>query len=104
MTKNMLTRVIPLQTYLYIYLFVCLFVDHLPLIFFDLPYIRIEHLDEFGRPMTLKEAFRAQSYKFHGKKPGKNRQEKKLKQLEIEKRKYGTPSLPSRFYYSMKKY
>jgi len=50
------------------------------------PNIRLEYLDEFGRPMTVKEAFRQQSYKFHGKKPGKNNQEKRMKQVEMEKR------------------
>jgi len=29
--------------------------------------------------MTQKEAFRRLSYRFHGKEPGKNKQEKKLK-------------------------
>ncbi|XP_050235799.1 SART-1 family protein DOT2 [Mercurialis annua] len=42
--------------------------------------IRIERLDEFGRVMTPKEAFRLISHKFHGKGPGKMKQEKRMKQ------------------------
>lgn len=57
---------------------------------FDFPNIRLEYLDEQGRPMTVKEAFRAQSYKFHGKKPGKNNQEKRQKRLEMDKKRYST--------------
>jgi len=32
---------------------------------------RLDYLDERGRPMTPKEAFRQLSYRFHGKAPGK---------------------------------
>jgi len=32
---------------------------------------RLDYLDERGRPMTPKEAFRRLSYRFHGKAPGK---------------------------------
>ncbi|XP_042419034.1 SART-1 family protein DOT2-like [Zingiber officinale] len=42
--------------------------------------IRIERTDEFGRIMTPKEAFRMLSHKFHGKGPGKMKQEKRMKQ------------------------
>ncbi|KAK4573697.1 hypothetical protein RGQ29_031584 [Quercus rubra] len=42
--------------------------------------ICIEWTDEFGRIMTLKEAFRLISHKFHGKGPGKMKQEKRMKQ------------------------
>jgi len=45
----------------------------------------VEYLDEHGRRMTTKEAYRRLSYKFHGKAPSKNkvekRQEKELKEL-----------------------
>ncbi|WVZ66809.1 hypothetical protein U9M48_015979 [Paspalum notatum var. saurae] len=41
--------------------------------------IRIERMDEFGRVMTPKEAFRDLSHKFHGKGPGKMKQEKRQK-------------------------
>eukprot|EP01119_Soliformovum_irregulare_P001288 TRINITY_DN11011_c0_g1_i1.p1 TRINITY_DN11011_c0_g1~~TRINITY_DN11011_c0_g1_i1.p1 ORF type:complete len:769 (-),score=320.14 TRINITY_DN11011_c0_g1_i1:6-2312(-) len=43
------------------------------------PGIRLDYIDEFGRQMTPKEAFRALSHKFHGKMPGKNKQDKRLK-------------------------
>ncbi|KAM3683676.1 hypothetical protein ACB094_12G165000 [Castanea mollissima] len=42
--------------------------------------IRIERTDKFGRIMTLKEAFHLISHKFHGKGPGKMKQEKPMKQ------------------------
>lgn len=44
--------------------------------------IRIDRLDEFGRIMTPKEAFRLISHRFHGKGPGKMKQEKRLKQYQ----------------------
>ncbi|KAL6843924.1 hypothetical protein ACP4OV_026495 [Aristida adscensionis] len=46
--------------------------------------IRIERLDEFGRVMTPKEAFRDLSHKFHGKGPGKMKQEKRQKKFQDE--------------------
>ncbi|KAG2721801.1 hypothetical protein I3760_02G098100 [Carya illinoinensis] len=46
--------------------------------------IRIERTDEFGRIMTPKEAFRMISHKFHGKGPGKMKQEKRMKQYHEE--------------------
>ncbi|KAK9274550.1 hypothetical protein L1049_021799 [Liquidambar formosana] len=46
--------------------------------------IRIERTDEFGRIMTPKEAFRMISHKFHGKGPGKMKQEKRQKQYQEE--------------------
>ncbi|XWS27410.1 hypothetical protein CRYUN_Cryun26dG0112700 [Craigia yunnanensis] len=46
--------------------------------------IRIERTDEFGRIMTPKEAFRTLSHKFHGKGPGKMKQEKRIKQYQEE--------------------
>lgn len=46
--------------------------------------IILDRLDEFGRTMTPKEAFRKLSHKFHGKGPGKMKQEKKMKQYEEE--------------------
>eukprot|EP00002_Diphylleia_rotans_P034256 TRINITY_DN7342_c0_g6_i2.p1 TRINITY_DN7342_c0_g6~~TRINITY_DN7342_c0_g6_i2.p1 ORF type:complete len:387 (+),score=127.68 TRINITY_DN7342_c0_g6_i2:1248-2408(+) len=44
--------------------------------------IRLEQRDEFGRILTPKEAFRALSYKFHGRRPGKRAQEKRTRKLE----------------------
>ncbi|KAF2302005.1 hypothetical protein GH714_031263 [Hevea brasiliensis] len=46
--------------------------------------IRIERTDEFGRIITPKEAFRMISHKFHGKGPGKMKQEKRMKQYQEE--------------------
>ncbi|KAK6116778.1 hypothetical protein DH2020_049511 [Rehmannia glutinosa] len=38
--------------------------------------IRIERRDEYGRILTPKHAFRLFSHDFHGKRPGKTKQEK----------------------------
>ncbi|CAN8300196.1 unnamed protein product [Cochlearia groenlandica] len=48
--------------------------------------IRIERTDEFGRTLTPKEAFRILSHKFHGKGPGKMKEEKKMKQYMEEQK------------------
>ena len=53
----------------------------------DNDHIRIEHRDEYGRMITPKEAFRTMSHKFHGKPPGKNKQEKRLKRYLEDQRK-----------------
>jgi U4/U6.U5 tri-snRNP-associated protein 1 len=57
------------------------------------PEIRLERRDEFGRLMTEKEAFRKLSHKFHGKEPGKAKQEKRLKRLEEERKKQNMSSV-----------
>jgi hypothetical protein len=44
------------------------------------------YLDEFGRRLTPKEAYRQLCWKFHGKRPGKNKMEKRLRQLEEEQK------------------
>ncbi|CAM8981456.1 unnamed protein product [Rhodiola kirilowii] len=46
--------------------------------------IHIERVDEFGRIMTPKEAFRQLSHAFHGKEPGKMKKEKRIKQAQEE--------------------
>ncbi|XP_071719999.1 SART-1 family protein DOT2-like [Rutidosis leptorrhynchoides] len=46
--------------------------------------IRIERTDEYGRILTPKEAFRLISHKFHGKGPGKMKQEKRMRQYNEE--------------------
>lgn len=48
--------------------------------------VKLEYRDEFGRKLTQKEAFRQLSYKFHGYGPGKKNLEKRLKQIEIERK------------------
>uniref|UniRef100_A0A5B6YXX9 Putative SART-1 family protein DOT2 n=1 Tax=Davidia involucrata TaxID=16924 RepID=A0A5B6YXX9_DAVIN len=60
--------------------------------------INIERTDEYGRILTPKEAFRLLSHKFHGKGPGKMKQEKRMNQyleeLKVKKMKNAdTPSL-----------
>jgi len=55
--------------------------------------------DEFGRVLTPKEAFRMDSYAFHGKPPSKNKQEKRLRkyqeQLAVKKMEAGDTPLQS---------
>lgn len=46
--------------------------------------IHIERTDEYGRILTPKEAFRLISHKFHGKGPGKMKQEKRMRQYQEE--------------------
>ncbi|CAH9134789.1 unnamed protein product [Cuscuta epithymum] len=46
--------------------------------------IHIERTDEYGRILTPKEAFRQLSHKFHGKGPGKSKQEKRMRQYQEE--------------------
>ncbi|KAL6560114.1 hypothetical protein OROHE_006352 [Orobanche hederae] len=46
--------------------------------------IRIERTDEYGRILTPKEAFRRLSHSFHGKGPGKMKQEKRMRQYQEE--------------------
>ncbi|KAK3004743.1 hypothetical protein RJ639_019017 [Escallonia herrerae] len=46
--------------------------------------IHIERTDEYGRILTPKEAFRQLSHKFHGKGPGKGKQEKRMRQYQEE--------------------
>lgn len=43
--------------------------------------VKIEYKDEWGRHLTPKEAFRQLSYKFHGRKPGRKKQERVLRKL-----------------------
>lgn len=48
--------------------------------------ISIVHLDEHGRPMKPKEAFRKLSHKFHGRGPSAQKLEKNLKKIREEAR------------------
>ncbi|XP_075154055.1 U4/U6.U5 tri-snRNP-associated protein 1 [Haematobia irritans] len=48
------------------------------------PNVKLEYIDDNGRILNLKEAFRYLSHKFHGKGPGKNKIEKRLKKMEQE--------------------
>jgi U4/U6.U5 tri-snRNP-associated protein 1 len=46
--------------------------------------IKLEYRDDYGRVQTPKEAFRAISWKFHGKTPGRKNMERRLLRLENE--------------------
>jgi len=50
----------------------------------SLAHIQIEHLDEFGRVLKPKEAFRKISHTFHGKGPSAHKREKSLRKLRDE--------------------
>lgn len=48
------------------------------------PNVKLEYIDDNNQKLTPKEAFRYLSHKFHGKGPGKNKIEKRLKKIEQE--------------------
>ncbi|VWU52036.1 U4/U6.U5 tri-snRNP-associated protein 1, putative [Hepatocystis sp. ex Piliocolobus tephrosceles] len=48
--------------------------------------IKLDYKNDSGKVMTSKETFRYISWIFHGKKQGKNKLEKKMKRMEIERR------------------
>lgn len=48
------------------------------------PNVKLEYIDDNGHILNAKEAFRYLSHKFHGKGPGKNKVEKRLKKSEQE--------------------
>ncbi|GIY28552.1 hypothetical protein CDAR_409551 [Caerostris darwini] len=50
------------------------------------PDVKLEYIDDNGRLLTAKEAFRYLSHKFHGKGPGKNKVDKRMKKLEQDTR------------------
>jgi U4/U6.U5 tri-snRNP-associated protein 1 len=51
------------------------------------PDVNIVYYDEFGRALTVKEAWKALSHKFHGKGSGKMKTEKRLQKIKEEKKK-----------------
>jgi U4/U6.U5 tri-snRNP-associated protein 1 len=51
------------------------------------PDVNIVYYDEFGRALTVKEAWKALSHKFHGKGSGKMKTEKRLQRIKEEKKK-----------------
>lgn len=53
--------------------------------------IRIEHYDDEGNLLTPKEAYKHLSHKFHGKTPGKAKQEKLQKKRQVAKRMQSAP-------------
>ncbi|XP_064600247.1 U4/U6.U5 tri-snRNP-associated protein 1-like [Liolophura sinensis] len=48
------------------------------------PDVKLEYVDDSGRNLTPKEAFRQLSHRFHGKGSGKKKTEKRMKKLEEE--------------------
>lgn len=48
------------------------------------PNVKLEYIDDDGHILNPKEAFRYLSHKFHGKGPGKNKVEKRLKKSQQE--------------------
>lgn len=48
------------------------------------PNVKLDYIDDDGHILNAKEAFRYLSHKFHGKGPGKNKVEKRMKKNEQE--------------------
>ena len=59
------------------------------------PDVQIKYVDESGRLMNQKEAFKHLSHQFHGKGSGKQKTEKHLKKLEEEKKRMAASVLDS---------
>ena len=59
------------------------------------PDVQLKYIDEYGRAMNQKEAFKSLSHDFHGKGSGKQKTEKKLKKLDEEKKRESTSLLDS---------
>ncbi|KAI9643406.1 hypothetical protein NHQ30_008025 [Ciborinia camelliae] len=57
------------------------------------PNVDLKYIDEHGRNMNQKEAFKHLSHQFHGKGSGKQKTEKLLKKIEDEKRREAQSSL-----------
>lgn len=49
------------------------------------PSVQLKYVDEHGRDMSAKEAFKHMSHAFHGKGSGKQKTEKRLKKIDEEK-------------------
>ncbi|KAL4919960.1 SART-1 protein [Aspergillus aurantiobrunneus] len=59
------------------------------------PDVQLKYVDEFGRSMNQKEAFKHLSHQFHGKGSGKMKTEKRLKKIEEEKKREAMSALDS---------
>ncbi|KAL8717769.1 MAG: hypothetical protein Q9225_005016 [Loekoesia sp. 1 TL-2023] len=57
------------------------------------PNVELKYVDEFGRSMNQKEAFKHLSHQFHGKGSGKQKTEKHLKKIEDDKKREAMSSL-----------
>ena len=51
------------------------------------PDVQLKYVDDYGRQMTQKEAFKHLSHQFHGKGSGKQKTEKHLKKIKEERKK-----------------
>lgn len=59
------------------------------------PDVQLKYVDEFGRSMNQKEAFKHLSHQFHGKGSGKQKTEKHLKKIEDDKKREAMSTLDS---------
>ena len=57
--------------------------------------MQLKYLDDFGRSMNPKEAFKYMSHQFHGKGSGKQKTEKQLKKVEEERKREAQSNLDS---------
>ncbi|RDW82307.1 hypothetical protein BP6252_03419 [Coleophoma cylindrospora] len=57
------------------------------------PNVELKYIDDHGRSMNQKEAFKHLSHQFHGKGSGKQKTEKMLKKIEDEKRRESRSAL-----------
>ena len=57
------------------------------------PDIELSYVDEFGRHMSQKEAFKHLSHQFHGKGSGKHKTERRLKKIDEEKKREAQSAL-----------
>ena len=57
------------------------------------PDVQLKYVDEFGRSMNQKEAFKHLSHQFHGKGSGKQKTEKHLKRIEDDKKREAQSTL-----------
>ncbi|OOF98208.1 hypothetical protein ASPCADRAFT_205470 [Aspergillus carbonarius ITEM 5010] len=59
------------------------------------PDVQLKYVDEHGRAMNQKEAFKHLSHQFHGKGSGKMKTEKRLKKIDEEKKREAMSALDS---------
>ena len=59
------------------------------------PDVQLKYVDEFGRSMNQKEAFKHLSHQFHGKTSGKQKTEKHLKKIDDDKKREAQSTLDS---------
>ena len=59
------------------------------------PDVQLKYIDEFGRGMNQKEAFKHLSHQFHGKGSGKQKTEKHLKRIDDDKKREAQSTLDS---------